>query len=127
MTTELRPWPSEARQIDSDLLLNREGVYRGFIAEEPRLHGAFRYAFKPMLADETQVAEANIKRQSEVDKPAAIRFMATTMAGRIVWTSATDGPLTTEQVLQLRDPIFYRLWSQLTGQSAMDAGVELED
>lgn len=124
MGGQLKPWPSEARTLD-EILIGDGLCYRGYIKAVPRLHGAFQYAFRPMLPAEVTTTQDRINKLMESGKKAeAEGLVARVISEHLTWNSVTDEPLTPEQVNKLPNPVYNAVYLQLIGIREMDEGYE---
>lgn len=118
---QLKPWPADAKTLD-EILIGDGLCYRGFIEAVPGVHGCFQYVFRPMLPVEVTVTQGRINKLSDEGKKAeAEALVARVVSEHITWTSVTEGPITAEQVGQLPNPVYNRLYMQLLGMSPMDS------
>lgn len=124
MGGQLKPWPADARTLD-EVLIGDGYCYRGFVKAEPRKHGPFQYAFRPMLPKEVTVTQREVGRLSDADKEGeAEDLVAKTVAAHLTWNSVTGGALTKEQVAGLPNRIYNKVYMQLIGVEEMGEGYD---
>jgi hypothetical protein len=123
---ELAPWPEKSASID-EVLIADGYVYRGYIEPKPRQHGAFQYAFRPLLPEHISAIQAEINRLNKNGEQAkAEQVILDTIARHITWNSVTGGPLTREQASRLHNPIYQTIYLQMMGAEPMGEGYDSE-
>jgi hypothetical protein len=124
MSGGLKAWPTEARTLD-EVLIGDGYVYRGFVAAVPRKHGAFQYAFRPMLPAEVTVVQAQVNKLTEEGKSdQAEALVAKTISEHVTWNSANGKALTAKEVNQLPNPVYNAVYLQIIGVREMDEGYD---
>lgn len=121
---QLKPWPAEAKTLD-EVLIGDGYCYRGFIKAVPRQHGAFQYAFRPMLPAEVTITQDRIDKLSDSGKKQeAEDLVAQTIADHLTWNSVTGTGLSAEDAAKLPNAIYNTVYMQLIGLRPMDEGYD---
>lgn len=124
MGGQLKAWPDEARTLD-EILIGDGLCYRGYVAAVPRHHGAFQYAYRPMLPAEITATQHRINTLSDSGKKEeAEGLVARVISEHLTWNSVTDGPLTPAQVNKLPNQVYNTVYLQLIGLREMDEGYD---
>ena len=102
---------------------------RALVKAVPRIHGDFRFRFRPMLvADKNQILESAQKKPAKD----ADRILAAAMKVRLEEWSLTDRsgnsvPITESNILRLKPQLFNKLFWIIAGTEASDPDPELSD